>query len=168
MAGYPVHGRRTPRRRCSWRAMATRRLARPHAPLRQRWLHDMSPVSTSGRQLLVRTLAVTESEHPASVTTTRHSVHNDSGRVRSPQSREAGGAQIVPLCALLGGLASNRDAGLPASRRSAPVADHRPEAPRRGVICSLGLRRLAAARPALARSAGHWRPRRDHPHRPVD
>jgi hypothetical protein len=31
MAGYPVHRRRTPRRRCSWRAMATRRLPRSSA-----------------------------------------------------------------------------------------------------------------------------------------
>ncbi len=58
----------------------------------------------------------------------------DSGRVRSPQSREAGGGQIVPLCALLGrsGIESRcQTSQLP--RRSAPVTDHTPDAPRSGV-----------------------------------
>jgi len=43
MAGYPVHRRATPRRRCSWRATSVRRLARPHdrhVRCRQRRLHE--------------------------------------------------------------------------------------------------------------------------------
>jgi hypothetical protein len=77
MAGYPIHRRRPPRRRCSWRAMATRRLPplvrRP--PCDSDGFMNMSNASTSGRQPLAWTLAATESEHPPSATT-RHSAHN--------------------------------------------------------------------------------------------
>jgi len=55
----------------------------------------MSHASTSGRRPLVRTLAVTESEHPASATT-RHLVHNaDYELLRDLQVRQAGRDRTV-------------------------------------------------------------------------
>ena len=65
-----------PRRRCSWRVMATRRLACPYARCDSDGIMNISPIGISGRQLSARTLAVTDSEHSASATT-RHSVHID-------------------------------------------------------------------------------------------
>lgn len=50
---------------CAWRGTSMRRPARPHVRCRQRRLHEHVAASTSGRQPLAWTLAVTQSEHPA-------------------------------------------------------------------------------------------------------
>jgi len=73
MAGYPVR-RRTPRRLIARTGHTSiRPAARPPGADNDDFMNT-SPVSTCGRQPSARTLAVTESEHPASATT-RHPVH---------------------------------------------------------------------------------------------
>ena len=86
MAGYPVHRQRD--------ASTARLMARdghkstPSLVRTPRCDADsfvtMLHASTSGRRPLLRTLAVTESEHPASATT-RHLVHNAESALKDCQ-----------------------------------------------------------------------------------
>jgi hypothetical protein len=70
-------------------------LARPHAWCEADSFVTMSYASTSGRRPLVRTLAVTESDHPAGATT-RYLVHNvDSEEVAADLSAVARAARSV-------------------------------------------------------------------------
>ena len=83
---------------CAWRGTSMRRSARPHVWCRQRRLHEHVAASTSGRQPLAWTLAVTQSEHPAGRDNRTFGAADSERPIAASVSRVAARRSPVPGC----------------------------------------------------------------------